>query len=130
MTVGAGGVGEHLGEGSQHVGVVVEDLVVVPARAQVPLHEDLRWGVDHDLPHVVVGEEGLERAVAGEVPHRPFDHRGRIGEVERPHASLVVHRPLGHGVDDEGAEGLGLTVGVEGQVAGPLLHEPFDLLEW
>ena len=72
LAVAAGRVVEDLGERPQDVLVVVEDLVVVAAGPLVALHEDLVGTVDHDLPHVVVGEERLERPVAGQVAERPL----------------------------------------------------------
>ena len=62
--MGSGRVVEEARERAQHVVVVVEDLVVVAARARVALHEDRVRSVDHDLPDVVVDEERCQRAVA------------------------------------------------------------------
>ena len=54
-----GRVVEDLGQRAHDVLVVVEDLVVVAARALVALDEHRVGTVDHDLPHVIVGEERL-----------------------------------------------------------------------
>src|SRR5207244_12620767 len=53
LAVGAAGVVEDLGERAYHVVVVVEDLVVVTARATVALYNEGVTIVDHDLQHVV-----------------------------------------------------------------------------
>ena len=60
LAVGAGSAVEDPGQGADHVLVVVEDLVVVPGPAVMTTHEDRIRRVHHDLPHVVVREEGLE----------------------------------------------------------------------
>ncbi|MCQ3806006.1 MAG: hypothetical protein KTV16_01760 [Acidimicrobiia bacterium] len=72
LAVRAGGVVEHLGEGADHVFVVVEHLVVVAAGAPMALHEDGVGRVDHDLPDVGVFEQGTEWSVSGQVAERPF----------------------------------------------------------
>src|SRR4029077_3024602 len=67
LAVGAGRVVEQARERAEHVIVVMEDLVVKPARTRVPLHEDRVRSVDLDLPDVVIDEERRQRPVAAEV---------------------------------------------------------------
>ncbi len=67
LAVRAGRVVENLRQDPQHVLVVVEDLVVDPTRAVVPLNEDRVGTVNHDFPDVVVGEEWFQGPVAREV---------------------------------------------------------------
>jgi hypothetical protein len=116
---------------TRHVVVVVKDLVVVAAPAIVAVHEDGVRPVDHDLPHVGIVEQGLERAVAGQIAQRPLGGDLRLGDVEGPPAPLVLPVPGIHLVVDEFAQaGAGIAGGhVEGHVLGPLLHGPLDLDE-
>src|SRR5687767_14214276 len=51
---------ENLRNGTDHVFVVVEDLMVVTAESAMALHEDLVRRVDHDFPDIVIGEKGTE----------------------------------------------------------------------
>ncbi len=101
LAVGSGRVVEQARERAQHVVVVVEDLVVEAARAGVPLHEDRVGRVDLDLPHVVVGEQRRERAVAAQVAERAIDHRLGVGDgdaveaLARSRRSTVRPRPRG-----------------------------------
>ena len=90
LAMGAGGVVEDLGERADDVVVVVEDLVVVAASATVALHEDRVGRVDHHLPHVVVVEQRLERAVAGEVAEGALGDELRVAEVVGAQAAAVV----------------------------------------
>ena len=82
LAVRPAGVVQDLGQDPHHVVVVVEHLVVVAARARVPFGEDRRGPVDHDFPHVGVGEERLQGAVAGEVAQRPIDGGLGVGDVD------------------------------------------------
>ena len=94
--MGAGRPVEDPGQGPDHVVVVVEDLVVVSRLTAVTTHEDGVGPVYHDLPHVVVGQQRLQRPVAREVAEGPLGDRGRIGQIEGPQSSLVVLRPTGN----------------------------------
>ena len=87
----------------------------------MPLHEDLVGCVDHHLPHVVVREEGRQRAVAGEVAERPVgDGVGIDQQVRSMAAPVVVLPPLDllgdHPPDGPLAVGFVDTDGVD---AGP-----------
>ncbi len=126
--MGSGRVVEQARERSQHVVVVVEDLVVEAARAGMALHEDRVGGVDLDLPHVVVREQRCQRAVAAQVAERAIDHRLGIGDRDGVEPSLEVDVPPIDLVFEDRAEPLGgLFVDVE--ALGSLLHPPFDLGE-
>jgi hypothetical protein len=78
------------------------------------LTQDRLRPVHGNFPHVVVGEEGLERSVAGEVAIGPLHNHRRVGQVEVAEAPLVVLGPPGHLVLDQGAEAVGAAIG--GQV--------------
>ncbi len=95
LAVARGRVVEDLGERADDVVVVVEDLVVVAARAAVALHEDLVGRVDHDLPDVVVVEQRLERAVAGEVAEGALGDEVGVGEVEGRDGPACSRPPTG-----------------------------------
>jgi hypothetical protein len=131
FAMGAGGIVEDLGQCAQHVVVIVEDLVVVSRFALVSADENRVRCVDHDLPHVVVGQERGEGAVPGQVAKGALGDEGRIGDVVGTQASLVfVGEDLELGVD-EGAE-LGIAArcgGVEGAVLGPFLDPSLELDE-
>ena len=86
---------EDLGERAEDVLVVVEDLVVVAGRPAVSGHEHRVRPVDHDLPHVIVGKQRFQGAVAGEVAEGPVDHQVGGGQVERASAVLEVQGPAG-----------------------------------
>ena len=129
LAVGAGGVVKDAAQDSQHVVVVVEDVVVGSVRAAVAPDEQGVGRVDHDLPHVVVGQERAERAVADEVAQGPLDH-----VVVEGHGATTVPMlgvPGVDGLDDQALE-VSRPVGtaeVEGQPVGPLLGQPLDVGE-
>ncbi len=87
--------------------------------------------VDHHLPHVVVGEERAEGAVAGEVPHRPRDDRVGIGERVGTDASPAVAVPALDLLGDESGERVVpcRVVEIERAVFCSLLDAVFDLRE-
>ena len=87
---------ENLCDGPQHVVVVVEDVVVVPARPIVAFHKDRRRPVDHDLENIVVVEQLLEWPVAGDVTYRSFGQHSGVRDVERNEALLKPHVPCGY----------------------------------
>jgi hypothetical protein len=87
------GVIQDLGEHPDDVVVVVKDLVVVAAGPRVTFGKDGARSVDHDLPHVRVGEERVQGAISGQVPQRPFDGAVRVGDVDDAPASAVVVPP-------------------------------------
>ncbi len=125
------GVVEDLGKRPHHVLVIVEDLVVVPGHAEVAFHEDGVGCVHHDLPDVVVGQEGLERAVAGQVPQHPVDDDLRARQVVGAQPPLVLRTPLGDLSLHEQAQPRSVGVGaqIEGEVLGQRLHPALDLDE-
>ena len=73
LAMGPAGVVEDAGQHPEDVVVVVEDVVVGPVGPPVAFHEQGIRGVDHDLPDVVVGQEGAKRAIADQVAEGPFD---------------------------------------------------------
>ena len=111
--------------------VVVKDLVVITARPAMAPHEDLVGSVEHHLPDVVVGEQGLERAIAGQVPVRALRYHFAIGQVERTQAPIEVGRPERDLVVDDRPElREPLLVGhVERDLFRPELHPSFELLK-
>ena len=130
LAVRTGGVVEDLGERADDVLVVVEHLVVVAGPPAVPLHEDGIGPVDHHLPHVVVVEQRLEGAVAGQVAERPLGHQVGLAEVVGPQAPAMVERPARHLVRDQRSELVPSPAGhLQGDVLGALLHRALDLLE-
>ena len=90
-----GRVLEQLRQRASDVVVVVEDLVVEPAAAGVPPHEDLVRGVDHDLPDVVVVESrSVSGPVPGEVPERALGDAVGVRDGVRPLAAAVLVEPV------------------------------------
>jgi len=132
LAVRAGGVVEDLGEDPHHVLVVVEHLVVVARAPEVPLDEDGVGRVHHHLPDVVVVEEGREGPVARQVPVGALGDEVRVAQVVGMEAATVVERPARDLVGDERAQLVLAGAGaghVQGDVLGPFLHCPLDLLE-
>jgi len=131
LSVAGGGVVEELREDPGEVVAVVEDLVVIAGGPDMSLYEDGVGGVDHDLPHVSVVEQGSERPVAGQVAEGPLGHLAGGGEVEGPLAALEVVAPLGDLVGDERLQApVGVGAGhVVGEILGPALHPSLDLDE-
>ncbi|MEZ5207899.1 MAG: hypothetical protein R2690_13195 [Acidimicrobiales bacterium] len=130
LAMAGAGVVEDLGQDPHDVVVVVEDLVVVAVVAAVSLDEDLGRCVDHDLPHVVVGEQRLEGSVAGEVAHGPLDQRVARREVCSPSTAAVLLAPVIHLVLDQTAQQRDVHRGVLGcEVLDPGEHLLLDLLQ-
>jgi hypothetical protein len=61
-------------------------MVVEPTPTRTPLHEDRRRPVNHNLPHVGLGQQRLQRPVPYEVPESFLNSGLRIDDVERPSA--------------------------------------------
>jgi hypothetical protein len=97
------------------------------ATTAVAFHEDRVGGVDHDLPDVVVGEEGGEGAVAGEVAEGSFGDAVGVDELVGAAAAAVVVLPALDLVVDEPADG-GFAFGavVEVVEAGSVLDGVLD----
>ncbi len=126
--MGAGRVVEQARERAEHVIVVVEHLVVEPARTRVPLDEDRVRSVDLDLPDVVIDEERRQRPVAAEVAERAVDDALRVGDWRRPDAALEVDVPTIDLVHEHGSQRLGTLV-VETCALRAVLHPALDLEE-
>ena len=128
LAMRAGGVVEDLGQRADDVLVVVEDLGVVAGHADVPSHEDRVGGVDHDLPHVGVGQQRLERPVAGEVAVGTVGHAARVGDVDVVQPAPVVGPPRRHLLVDERPQRrrAARAGDVEGGVLGPGLDSGLD----
>src|SRR5438309_8981339 len=83
------------------------------------------------LPDVVIGQERLQRSVAGEVAVGPLGDQRGVGHVQGTKAATVVGAPAGHLLLYEVPEaGRARLAGhVEGDGLGPLLHGALDLDE-
>jgi hypothetical protein len=73
--------------------VVVERLMVVTIRSAVTLDEDVRGGVDLDLPDVVVNQQFGERSVFGEIAPGPAGDCFGIGDGSRMHTVSCICLP-------------------------------------
>lgn len=127
----AAGLVEHLGQRAHDVVVVVEAFMVVAAGPAVPTDEDGVRAVDHQLPHVVVGEQVVQRAEPGQVAHGPLDHGLRVGQLEGAVTAAVVEVPLGDLVlhHREQRRRARRCRHVQCERCGPLLHPLLDVLQ-
>ena len=73
--------------------VVVKGLVMVSASSMVPFDEDLVRCVDHDLPHVGIGQQLLERSVAEQVAPNPVSNGDSVGDCMAANAALEAEVP-------------------------------------
>jgi hypothetical protein len=131
LAVRTAGVVEDLGQDPPDMVVVVEDLVVVAAHTLVAPDEDQVRAVDHDLPDVRVVEEGLQRAVTGQIAEGPLGRHRRLGHVAVAPAALVLVAPRRDLLVDQARQrGRGVVGGhVDRHLLGPILDRPLDLHE-
>jgi hypothetical protein len=120
---------EDLGQDPPDMVVIVEDLVVIAGQSLVAPHEDRQGSVHHDLPHVGVVQQRLQRPVAGQIAQSPLRHHIGLDDVGVPPAPLIFPPPTRNlFVDKAGQHGRRIRRRhVDRHQLGPVLDGPLYL---